>query len=109
MRAPIGIVTLIVSVTFLGTGVSASAESPATGQVVLYHLNSTVPDRGPCIQMNPALPQTPWACLYKSNALYKELNAMLLLASASGKSCWLLLDQKDSGGFWQIAVASCMQ
>lgn len=58
--------------------------------------------------MTPPLPETPGACLLKSNAMYKEMNAMLLMAYATGKTCSLWLDQKDSSGsYWQLSIAQC--
>jgi hypothetical protein len=88
---------------------AAFAQSQSgTGQVSVYHLNATVQGRGACVQLSPALPQTPWACLWQSSALYKETNALLLTAYAAGKPCTLvLLDQKDALGLWQIASAQC--
>jgi hypothetical protein len=80
----------------------------ASGLVSAYHLNSAIQGRGACVQLSPALPQTPWACLWQTTALYKESNALLLAAYLSGKPCSLvLLDQKDALGLWQITTAQC--
>jgi len=57
-----------------------------TGKITVFHLNGDVPDRGVCIQMNPA-GSIPYLCLYKSNSLYKELTALLLAGHLSAKTC----------------------
>lgn len=87
---------------------SFAASAQTAGQVVVYHLNANVQDRGACVQMSPALPQTPWACVWKStNPLYSELNTMLLAANGTSKVCTLWLDGKDSSGLWNLRIAEC--
>ncbi len=53
----------------------------ASGIVVRHHLNGSIGNgRGVCIQLSPAIPAPGWACLYKTNALYAEIAAMLMSA-----------------------------
>jgi hypothetical protein len=77
----IAFITLFLSVT-----AGARAEDHS-GTIALFHLNGQVPERGVCVQMVPAVPGTGWACLWKSNLLYKEITALLLEGHATGKSC----------------------
>jgi hypothetical protein len=72
-------------ITFTCISMAATAEENV-GKITVFHLNGDVADRGVCVQMNPALPAT-WACLFKSNPLYKELTALLLAAQAADKTC----------------------
>lgn len=94
-------------VALLFGGAVVPAFSQTAGTVSVYHLNANVAGRGPCVQMLPTLPQTPWACVWKNNPLYSELNTMLLTASTSGRICYLWLDTKDANGHWNLRTAEC--
>ncbi|MEH2273757.1 MAG: hypothetical protein V7K40_02790 [Nostoc sp.] len=60
----------------------------ATGTIREYHLNPVVVGRGVCIQMNPGLPTVEATiCLWKDNALYKEVTDLLLEGYSSRKTC----------------------
>jgi hypothetical protein len=50
----------------------AHASGNNSGVISMIHLNGTVTGRGACIQMQPALDGSGWACLYRSNELYSE-------------------------------------
>ena len=78
---------------------ASSFAGNATGKITEYHLNSSVPGRGACIQMNQAISTGGWACLYLNNPLYKELNAMLLSASIAGKTIQVNWTATDANGF----------
>ena len=85
-------------VTFTCISMSASADQ-STGKITAFHLNGDYPDRGACIQMNPALPGM-WACLFKSNALYKELTALLLTGHVTNKTCTVTWAPATAGIVW---------
>ena len=70
----------------LSCATTAAHADQNTGKITVFHLNGDVPDRGVCIQMNPAS-SIPYLCLYKSNALYKEITALLLAGHLSAKTC----------------------
>ena len=55
----------------------SSFAAQGSGIVVTYHLNVTIAGRGACIRTNPALPGNGWACVYDTEQLYDELNALL--------------------------------
>jgi hypothetical protein len=86
---------------------ATSHASANTGVIVNLHLNGSVPDRGVCVQMSPAIAAPHWACLYKSNLLYKETTAALMAAYAAGKTCNVSFDAKGPDGFWRIDHMSC--
>ena len=82
--------TIFARVVFSALLLSMSAGARAedhSGTIALFHLNGQVPERGVCVQMVPAVPGTGWACLWKSNLLYKEITALLLEGHAIVKSC----------------------
>ena len=68
----------------LVVGGSALAASH-TGTIRVYHLNNQEPGRGPCVQMNPAMPGTGWGCVYTSH-LSQEMSDLLLQAYLSQKT-----------------------
>jgi hypothetical protein len=85
-----------------------AAVAQTAGTVTVYHLNANAGDRGACVQMVPALPEVPWACVWKSNnPLFDEMNSMLLTASNGAKNCRLWLDSKDVNGAWLLRMAEC--
>ena len=76
-----------------------------TGIITDYHLNSGVFGRGACIQMSPAVPTGGWACLYTNNALYKEINEMLLSAAIARKNISVTWTATDSQGLAIVQIA----
>jgi hypothetical protein len=79
----------------------------ATGLITKFHLNGGPSDRGACIQMQPTLTGTGWACLYKSNNLYKEITAMLLSAHVGEASCRIVWSSLNEEGHYIINTAEC--
>ncbi len=81
-----------------------------TGVITLYTLTAqaTNQDRGPCITMSPAIPGSGYACLYKSNLLYKELNALLLaMYTTKNSSCGIEWSGDDVSGHKILANINC--
>jgi len=89
---------LALLIAFSCAGTAAHADT-STGKITAVHLNGDYPDRGACIQMNPALPGM-WACLFKSNSAYKELTALLLAGSVSGKTCTVTWNPANAAISW---------
>ncbi len=81
-------------------GQSAHAAG-AAGTIVKHDLNGdpTLTDRGVCVQLSPQLPAPGWACLYKSNPLYKEMSAFLLTAYVTGTVVSVHWNTTDSNGY----------
>ena len=79
------------------------------GTITTLHLNGYYSNsaRGVCIHMTPALPESGWACLYRSNALYKEINSMLVLANVTAKVCSVSFSVKDADNLWIIETVEC--
>src|SRR5437868_14129496 len=71
----------------------------ATGTIIKHHLNGDLGDRGVCVMMFPALPGQGWACLYKINALYKEISAQILAAYISNTSITIYWNSADASGY----------
>lgn len=82
-------------------------EGTTTGRIAVYHLNSLYPDRGSCIMMNPALPNTGWACVYQNHALYNQLNDLLREGYFAGKTCQVTWSANDTDGHHIIDWAQC--
>ncbi|MDZ7968506.1 MAG: hypothetical protein RM368_26735 [Nostoc sp. DedSLP03] len=79
----------------------------ASGTIREYHLNPYEAQRGVCIKMNPALPTVGgWACLWKDNALYKEVTDLLLEAYSSTKTCSITWTTYR-GGYADIYYVNC--
>jgi hypothetical protein len=95
------------SLLFVALLTVASHASAHHGVISYLHLNGGVPERGVCIQMSPAIPAPIWACLYKSNLLYKETTAALMAAYAAGKTCGVSIEAKGPDGYWRIDHISC--
>src|SRR3954466_7805240 len=73
-------------ITFACISMTANADQNV-GKITASHLNGAAdPQRGMCVQMNPPLPGV-WACLWRSNPLYKETTALLLTALAGARTC----------------------
>lgn len=84
-------------------GLAASA----TGKIKAYQLNSDIPGRGVCVAMNPALPGSGWACLWKNNFLYPEITDLLRDAFISEKTCSVNWITADARGDALIAIVEC--
>jgi hypothetical protein len=85
----------------------SSFAAQGSGTVVTYHLNVAVPGRGACIRTNPPLPGTGWACVYDTEQLYYELNALLNAAYVNGKTCTIITSGADPFGNGIIEIAEC--
>ena len=96
----------LVLVPFMSIGTVARADFQ-TGTVTLFHLNGAVTDRGACVQMSPAIPGDGWACVWKSNSLYKEISNLLLTSYLTGKSCRVSWDGPGPDGLRLIVWAEC--
>jgi len=88
---------------------AAAYDGVYTGTITTMHFNANVPGRGVCVQMNPAInsPSGIYACLPTSNALYKEITAILLTGYATGKSCTLYLIFTTGSLYNEIEIAQC--
>jgi hypothetical protein len=86
---------------------ATSRASANQGVIINLHLNGGIVDRGVCIQMSPAIAALGWACLYKSNLLYKETTAALMAAYTAGKTCGVSVEAKGPDGYWRIDHLSC--
>ncbi|MCC5606816.1 hypothetical protein LC612_08460 [Nostoc sp. CHAB 5834] len=88
-------------------GNTSALADTASGTVREYHLNSQVPGRGVCLQMNPTLPTVGgWICLWKDNALYQEITDTLLEGYSSRKTCAVTWTTYR-GGYAAIDWVSC--
>lgn len=68
-----------------------------SGTITAWLAHSYTANRGPCVQLSPALPGTGWACLYRtSNDNYKELVAALLSARLTGTPISIWWDALDA-------------
>ena len=90
-------------VTTYGTSFAAQG----SGTVVTYHLNVDIAGRGACIRTNPPLPGNGWACVYDTQQLYDELNALLNAAYINGKTCTIVTFGPDPYGNGIIEIAEC--
>lgn len=84
-----------------------SFAAQGSGTVVTYHLNVTIAGRGACIRTNPPLPGNGWACVYDTQQLYDELNALLNAAYINGKTCIIVTSGTDPFGNGIIQIAEC--
>jgi len=87
-------------VTFLAVVSSSPAWSDtATGVIKTVTFNGDYTQRGACIQMDPALDGTQWACVYRNQSyLFSEINAVILAARVSGVVCsiaWTSLSEEN--------------
>lgn len=97
---------LLVAVLGMQCAAVASADS-ASGVVVKEALYGNYADRGICVQLLPSIPGTGWACVWKDNALYKEITAALLAARNVETQCDVGWDATDSEGHKIIVYVSC--
>lgn len=89
------------------------AQASHQGAVVNYHLNSgvtrSITDRGVCIQMDPPIPGTGWACVYKDNSLYQEITDLLRVV-ATGRSIGCNITYAEvEGRHPSLKLAECSQ
>jgi len=76
------------ALVMLGNTSALADGTSASGTIREYHLNSQVPGRGVCIQLNPTAPVAAgWLCLWKDNPLYQETTDILREAYSAGKTC----------------------
>jgi len=87
--------------------ISASADIYHTGKITIFHLNGQDSSRGLCVQMNPPVPGTGWACLWKTNPLYKEITAMLMTGHVAAKTCRVAWTADPVAGHPAIVWAEC--
>jgi hypothetical protein len=85
----------------------SSFAAQGSGTVVTYHLNVDVAGRGACIRTNPPLPGNGWACVWDTEQLYNELNALLNAAYVNGKTCTIVTSGTDPYGTGIIGIAEC--
>jgi hypothetical protein len=93
--------------TLLMNGIAFAQFTQHAGNIVVYHLNSTVMNRGPCVQTVPPAPTNGWICLYKTDPLYLEIRELLRDANDLGRECifgWLLT---DANGFAILSLLQC--
>jgi hypothetical protein len=85
----------------------ALAISKATGKITNFHLNSTIPGRGVCVQASPALPTAGFACLFKNNPLYQETTELLLDAWENKRKCNFYWNSTDPTGHAILEIVEC--
>lgn len=99
-----GLLVLALMMLTSATGLADSNK----GTITIYHLNEEISGRGPCIQMSPSLPGKGWACLWKDNGLYEEINRLLLEAyMQQKKNCVISWRTTDPSGHPMIVWAEC--
>jgi hypothetical protein len=76
------------------------------GTVTVYHLNTEVPLRGPCVQTEPPAP-TLWICLYRTNPLYDEMREVLRTADQLRRECLFGWTTVDDNGFAMLSLLEC--
>lgn len=100
------------SVAGLGIGLLISTSAIAAtnqGRITLYNIDSRIGGgRGACVRMTPALPTQGWACVYKSNPLYGEINQLLLQGYINQKTCAVAWNTVDREGLAIIFAALCL-
>jgi hypothetical protein len=97
---PLGI---IVAAMACSEGSLAAVEpGEQTGTVTSYLLNNRVINRGACIKLNPPLPHSGFACVWREsapqffNALYREIDDLWREAFLAQKTCtvtWQRIDE----------------
>jgi hypothetical protein len=87
------------------------------GRIALIDVNEDngLAGRATCVQLSPALPTDPWACLLTSNALYREITAVVYAAyfknatTGTGPSCVLTVNFVGGPAHWEIRAVQCGQ
>ena len=96
----------VVALLLVMAGTGGAQETLHTGTIVTYHLNSDVPGRGPCVQMEPPLPGD-WLCLYRLNALYDDFREVLRSAYQLRSECVFGWNTVDDQGFHVLSLVEC--
>lgn len=97
-------ITAIVALMFV---CNVTVASIINGKIARYHLNSGIPGRGVCMQMQPQIPRSGWAYLYRGSILYQEITALLLAGYSAGRNCGFNYQDENSLGHKVILVAKC--
>lgn len=99
---------IITTVTvILGFIAQQSFAGAAEGKVTLFYLDPGVANRGVCIQMDPAISGTSYACLWKDNELYNEITSLLMAGYAASKLCRLTWSTTGPSGHAKITTSLC--
>jgi hypothetical protein len=96
----------VVALLLMMTGTAGAQETLHTGTIVTYHLDSDVPGRGPCVQLEPPLPAT-WLCLYRPNPLYEDFRDALRSAYQLRSACVFGWKTVDAQGFHVLSLVEC--
>jgi hypothetical protein len=94
------------AVILVMSGTAAAQVEFHSGTITVYHLNSDVPGRGPCIQTEPAAPTT-WICVYRTNPLYDELREALRTANTLRQECLFGWSTIDANGYAILSLLEC--
>lgn len=73
------------------------------------HLNGSRIDRGVCIEMNPSGSENiGYACLYRSNALYDDMTAVVMAAYMGERlNCVVWWNSVDTQNLGIVDTAGC--
>ncbi|MFN0262602.1 hypothetical protein ACKTEK_01870 [Tepidamorphus sp. 3E244] len=79
--------------------------------ILRLHYNSRADGRGICIQTQPAVPRAyrGWACLWKDNPLYAEIDRLLNDANARNLACNIEWNDRPRGSYAELQVVSCVR
>jgi hypothetical protein len=102
------ILTAVAILTGMVGTTAAHAVTLSNARIALYHLNSTVQDRGVCVRTSPPLPGTGWACVWKDNELYEEITDLLLDAYLTRKRCNYTWNGLDPNGHNLLLLLECL-
>ena len=107
LTAKVALSTLLSAAAVLLFSQTSFAAS-STGKITVYHLNSDPPymGRGSCIQMNPTLPGSGWACVWQGR-LYNEFNNLFREAYFQGRTCTVWWSTSDPTGNNLVDIAQC--
>jgi hypothetical protein len=92
--------------TLLMSGTAFAQFTTHSGNMIVYHLNSQIQNRGPCIQTAPPAPTT-WICLYRADPLYLEIRELLRDANELGRDCLFGWTATDANGFAMLNLLQC--
>lgn len=92
-----------------GGGGQPAAPGVENARILALHYNTRVQGRGLCIQSQPAVPRSlrGWACLWKDNPLYAEMDALLNEAHARDMACRIDWDDRPREGLAEITLVEC--
>lgn len=85
------------------------AQSVDNARIVLVHYNARVRDRGACIRTEPEVPRAfrGWACLWKDNPLYGEMDRLLNDAHRDGMTCHIEWADRPRDRLAEIILVEC--